>query len=64
MYSMYRKDRNTHGGEVMLLLHRDFSHMPVMELENNSESVWVKIIPFLSGASDLGLHCSHRKCFP
>ena len=43
MYSMYRKDRNTHDGMVMLLIHRDVSRMPIMELENNSESVWVKI---------------------
>ena len=28
---------------MMLLIHRDISHMPIMELENNSESVWVKI---------------------
>ena len=27
----------------MLLIRRDISHMPIMELENNSESVWVKI---------------------
>ena len=27
----------------MLLIHRDISHMPITELENNSESVWVKI---------------------
>ena len=43
MYSVYRKNRNTHGGGVMLLIHRDISHMPIMELDNNSESVWVKI---------------------
>ena len=27
----------------MLHIHRAISHMPIMELENNSESVWVKI---------------------
>ena len=27
----------------MLLVHKDISHMPIMELENNSESVWVKV---------------------
>ena len=43
MYSVYRKDRNNHGGGVMLFIHRDISHMPIMELENTSESVWVKI---------------------
>ena len=25
-YSVYRKDRNTHGGGVMLLVHKDISH--------------------------------------
>ena len=42
-YNVYRKDRNLHGGGVMLLVHKDVSHMPVMELENNSESVWLKV---------------------
>ena len=28
---------------MMLLIHRDISHMPIMELENNSESDWEKI---------------------
>ena len=43
LYNVYRKDRNLHGGGVMLLVHKDISHMPIMELENNSESVWVKV---------------------
>ena len=43
MYSVYSKERNTHGGGVKLLIHRDSSHMPIMDLENNSESVWVEI---------------------
>ena len=42
-YNVYRKDRNLHGGGVMLLVHKDISHMPIKELENNSESVWVKV---------------------
>ena len=42
-YNVYRKDRNLHGGSVMLLVHKDISHMPITELENNSESVWVKV---------------------
>ena len=43
-YSVYRKDRNSEGGGgVMLLIHKDISHMPITELENNSESVWVKV---------------------
>ena len=42
-YSIYRKDRNFHGGGVMLLMHKDIPHMPLSELENDSESVWVKI---------------------
>ena len=28
---------------MMLLVHKDISHMPITELENNSESVWVKV---------------------
>ena len=31
-YSVYRKDRNIHGGGVMLLVHKDISHMPITEL--------------------------------
>ena len=27
----------------MLLVHKDISHMPVTELENDSESVWMKV---------------------
>ena len=27
----------------MLLIHTDISHMPITKLENNSESVWVKV---------------------
>ena len=42
-YSVYRKDRNIHGGGVMLLVHKDISHMHITELENDSESIWVKV---------------------
>ena len=42
-YSVYRKDRNIHGGGVILLVHKDISHMPITELENDSESIWVKV---------------------
>ena len=42
-YSVYRKDRYIHGGGVMLLVHKDISHMPITELENDSESIWVKV---------------------
>ena len=27
----------------MLLVHKDISHMPIIELENDSESIWVKV---------------------
>ena len=27
----------------MLLVHKDIQHMPITELENNSEPVWVKV---------------------
>ena len=42
-YNVHRKDRYLDGGGVMLLIHMDFSHMPITELKNNSESVWVKV---------------------
>ena len=42
-YNVYRKDRTLYGGGVMLLIHKDISHMPTRELENDSESVWVKV---------------------
>ena len=40
---MYRKDRTHDGGGVMLLIHKDIPHMPITELKNDSESVWVKV---------------------
>ena len=42
-YNVHRKDRTLDGGGVMLLIHKDISHMPITELENDSESVWVKV---------------------
>ena len=39
---IFRKDRNLHGGGVMLLIHKDISHMALSEQENDSESVCVK----------------------
>ena len=43
LYNVYRKDRNIRGGGVMLLVHKDISHMPITELENDPESIWVKV---------------------
>ena len=42
-YNVYRIDRTLDGGGVMLLIHKDISHMPITELENDSESIWVKV---------------------
>ena len=42
-YSVYRKDRSIHGCRVMLLIHKDVSHMPITELENDLEPFWVKV---------------------
>ena len=42
-YNVYRKDRTLDGGGVMFLIHKDISHMPITELENDSESIWVKV---------------------
>ena len=48
-YNVYWKNRNLHGGSVMLLINKELPHMPLKELENDSESVWVKI--FANGTS-------------
>ena len=42
-YNVNRKDRTLNGGSVMLFIHKDISHMPITEMENDSESVWVKV---------------------
>ena len=42
-YNIFRKDRNLHGGGLMLLIHKDIPHMTLSELKNDSESVWVKV---------------------
>ena len=42
-YNIYRKNRNLHGGGVMFFIHKDIPHMPLSELEDDSESVWVKV---------------------
>ena len=39
----YRKYRNLQGGGVMLLIHKEILHMPLIELDNDSESVWAKV---------------------
>ena len=41
-YNVYRKDRTLDGGGVMSIFHKDISHVPITELDNDSESVWVK----------------------
>ena len=42
-YSVYRKNRNLNGGGVMLLVHKDIKHIPITDLDNNSESLWVNL---------------------
>ena len=42
-YNVYRKDRTLDGDGVLLLIHKDISHMPITELENDPESIWVKV---------------------
>ena len=42
-YNANRKDRNLHGGGVMLLIHKEIPHMPLLELGNCSESMWAKV---------------------
>ena len=41
---MYTGKTETFMMGVLLLVHKDISHMPITELENNSESVWVKVL--------------------
>ena len=43
-YSVFRKGRNIHGGGVMLLVHKDISHMSITKPENDTESIWVKVV--------------------
>ena len=42
-YNVYRKDRTLDDNGVMLLIHKDISHMAITELEYDSESVLVKV---------------------
>ena len=42
-YNILRKNGNLHGGGVMLLIHKDTPQMYLSKLENDSESVWVKV---------------------
>ena len=42
-YNVFRKDRTLDASGVMLLINKAISHMPITELENDSESVWVKV---------------------
>ena len=53
---MYRKDRTLNGGGVMLLVHKDIPHMPLTELDNDSESVWVKL--FVNKKTHFVHYCS------
>ena len=47
-YNIYRKDRNRHGGGVMLLVHKDIAHMRNTELENDSESGGLKCLYYVA----------------
>ena len=42
-YSVYSIDRNIHGGGFMLLVHYDRAFRIWISLENDSESIWVKV---------------------
>ena len=48
-YSVNRKDLNLHGGGVKLLGYNDSEHMAITDLDNNLESVWLKV--FVNKAS-------------
>lgn len=42
-YCVYRKDRSLNGGGVMLLVKENIDHMPMADLDNGSEAVWIRI---------------------
>ncbi|MEL7079481.1 MAG: reverse transcriptase domain-containing protein, partial [Cyanobacteria bacterium J06582_2] len=42
-YIIYRKDRTGRGGGVMLLVKKSIQQLSLNELENESESIWVKV---------------------
>ena len=42
-YITYRKDRSDGGGGVMLLIKNNIQQVSLAELDNTSESIWVKI---------------------
>lgn len=42
-YTAYRKDRNTHGGGVFILIRDGIPTVPIQGADNNSESVWCRI---------------------
>ncbi|MEL7079663.1 MAG: endonuclease/exonuclease/phosphatase family protein, partial [Cyanobacteria bacterium J06582_2] len=42
-YIIYRKDRSDGGGGVMLLIKNNIKQVSLAELDNASESIWVKI---------------------
>lgn len=43
-YDIFRNDRNLNGGGTILLVNKSLNATPVVSLQNQSESVWVKIL--------------------
>ena len=43
-YNIFRKDRNLHGGGVMLLIHKDIPYMPLSELETTRKRFGLKYL--------------------
>ncbi|XP_042144727.1 uncharacterized protein LOC121834885, partial [Ixodes scapularis] len=43
-FSVYRKDRNGHGGGVCLLISSDWSSSELVFSENDTESVWCRVV--------------------
>ena len=43
-YVVFRKDRNRHGGGIMILVRSSIPVVRMSELETNCEIVWVKLL--------------------
>ena len=58
-YSVYRKDRNVHGGGVFILVRSTITSTEVVEIEPKAEEIWVKVS--LEGSRDFYVVCCHYR---
>ena len=57
-YSVYRKDRNVHGGGVCILVRYTITSTEIVEIEPNAEVIWVNIS--IKGRCDFYVCCHYR----